>query len=59
MRRDDFAAAFAGMKNLRIDALSEIQEIQVAGDWHTAGTTSTSLPRRSRGANPCGAPATR
>jgi uncharacterized protein (TIGR02246 family) len=33
MRRDDFAAAFAGMKNLRIDALSEIQEIQVAGDW--------------------------
>jgi uncharacterized protein (TIGR02246 family) len=34
MQRDDFAAGFsAAMEHVRIDARSEVQEIEVAGDW--------------------------
>ena len=31
--RDAFAAAFEAMKGIDIDATSDIQEIQVCGDW--------------------------
>lgn len=31
--KDAFAAASRGMKDVRIEAKSEIQEIQVLGDW--------------------------
>lgn len=34
MRRDDFAAGFmAAIEHVRIEASSEVQEIEVAGDW--------------------------
>jgi uncharacterized protein (TIGR02246 family) len=34
MRRDDFVAGFsAAVEHMRIDAHSEVQEIEVAGDW--------------------------
>lgn len=31
--KEEFAAASAGMKDVRIDGRSDIQEIQVLGDW--------------------------
>lgn len=31
--KQEFAAASAGMKDVRIDGKSDIQEIQVLGDW--------------------------
>lgn len=34
MRRDDFAAGFtAAVEHVRIDAHSEVQEIELGGDW--------------------------
>jgi uncharacterized protein (TIGR02246 family) len=34
--KDAFAAAFEGMRNLRIEGTSDINEIQLLGDWHEA-----------------------
>jgi ketosteroid isomerase-like protein len=38
--RSAFAAGQAALRQFRIEATSDIQEIKVFGDWDTAGTNS-------------------
>ena len=55
-----FAKASEGMKDVRIEGTSDIQEIQVMGDWaylRNHLTMTVTPPRRRQ--SPCAAPAIR